>query len=330
MDTTQWNPGSLLALSGSYWQTFTLHTGVKLDLFTQLDQDTLSADEMADRLDADPRGMAMLLNALAAMQLIDKEDQRYSATEPALKFLSRRSPAYIGHMIMHHHYLTDSWRRMDEAVRSGQPLGLRVTDEDERRREAFLMGMYNLASQQAPEIAAALDLEDRKHLLDLGGGPGTYAIYFCKHYPALTADVLDLATTRKYAQKTIAEHALEGRIDFIEGDFVKEEITGTYDAVWISHILHSEGPDICQQIIRKAASVLETDGMLLAHDFILEDSMDKPLFPALFALNMLQATPHGQTYSERQIRDMFSNAGIHRIERPDYRGPTESNHTTSV
>jgi hypothetical protein len=29
-----WHPGTLLALSGSYWQTCALHAGVALDLFT--------------------------------------------------------------------------------------------------------------------------------------------------------------------------------------------------------------------------------------------------------------------------------------------------------
>ncbi len=32
MNATNWTPGSLLQLSGSYWQAFTLHAGVKLEL----------------------------------------------------------------------------------------------------------------------------------------------------------------------------------------------------------------------------------------------------------------------------------------------------------
>jgi hypothetical protein len=64
--------------------------------------------------------------------------------------------------------------------------------------------------------------------------------------------------------------------------------------------------------------------MIAVHDFILDDSMDGPLFPALFALNMLQGTQQGQTYSETQIRSMLEAAGIRRIQRLEYRGPTES------
>ena len=52
--------------------------------------------------------------------------------------------------------------------------------------------------------------------------------------------------------------------------------------------------------------------------------MDGPLFPALFSLNMLLGTAHGQCYSEEQITDMLSANGVGDIRRLPYRGLTES------
>ena len=72
MEKIDWNPGNLLQLSGSYWQALTLHAGVKLDIFSHLAQGPLSAEALAERLKADIRGMTILLNALSAMQLIEK------------------------------------------------------------------------------------------------------------------------------------------------------------------------------------------------------------------------------------------------------------------
>lgn len=43
MKSFDWNPGSLLEISGFYWKTCTLHTGVKLDIFTAIGSDILSA-----------------------------------------------------------------------------------------------------------------------------------------------------------------------------------------------------------------------------------------------------------------------------------------------
>lgn len=324
MNTTTWNPGSLLQVSGNYWQTFTLHTGVKLDLFTCLGDGPMTADRMAEKLGADERGTAMLMNALSAMGLLVKSGETYTSAEAAAQFLDRNSDAYIGHMILHHHHLTDTWARLDEAVISGKSLDSRNLASREQRREAFLMGMYNIASQQAPQIASVIDLEDRKWLLDLGGGPGTYAIHFCKHNPSLKAVVYDLPTTRPFAEQTIARHDVSDRVSFTPGNYVDEGIPGRYDAVWISHILHAEGPKGCDAILEKAVGALATGGIVLIHEFILDDTMDGPLFPTLFSLNMLQGTELGQSYTESQIRQMLEKSGLSDIERLNYVGPTES------
>ena len=324
MEASQWDPGSLLRLAGDYWQIFTLHTAVKLDVFTVMGDQTISARQIALKLNADDRGVTVLLNALSAMELLEKEGEEYRSVSAARRFLNRTAEGYIGHMILHHHHLTDTWSRMDEAVKSGKPLTSRIPANRDQRREAFLMGMYNIASQQAPAIASEVDLSDRKKLLDLGGGPGTYAIHFCKQNPSLEVVVFDLPTTRPFAEKTIEAHGLSGRIAFSPGDYTEDEISGRYDAVWISHILHAEGPDMCRQIIEKAAGTLAPGGLIVIHDFLLVDSMDGPLIPALFALNMLQGTESGQSYSEGQVRQMLKNAGVSDVRRLGYVGPTES------
>jgi hypothetical protein len=325
MNTTNWNPGTLLQLSGSYWQAFTLHTGVKLEIFSILSRAPMNAEQVARQIQADPRGTTALLNALAAMGLLEKQADTYSATSPAVAFLNKDAPDYVGHMIMHHHHLSGSWSRMDEAIRTGKPLSRRSSSTtNEERRQAFLMGMYNLASQQAPQIAASVNLKGRRHLVDVGGGPGTYAIHFCKQNPDLDAVVFDLPTTRPFAEKCIVQHGLSQRIRFSEGDFLTAEIPGRYDVAWMSHILHAESPEDCRRLILKTVGKLEAGGLILVHEFFLNDNMDGPLFPALFALNMLQGTERGQSYSEGQVRRMLQDAGITDIQRLPYTGPTES------
>jgi predicted O-methyltransferase YrrM len=324
MEKIVWNPVTLSMVSGSYWQACTLHAGVKLGLFSALEDCPVSADELSARMQLDRRGLTILLNALAAMDLLVKTKGQFDLTDAARRFLVKSSPDYAGHMIMHHHHLVSSWSQMDVAVRTGLPVRVSASRDDNVHREAFLMGMYNMASQQAPDIVSQIFLEGRKRLLDLGGGPGTYAIHFCQHNPQLSAVVFDLPTTQPFAENVIKKHNLSDRIAFVPGDYLKDAITGRYDVVWISHILHAEGRSVCETIIAKAAKALNPGGLMLVHDFILNDSMDGPLFPALFALNMLQGTSAGQSYSESQIRIMMEKAGIGDIQRLSYCGPTES------
>jgi SAM-dependent methyltransferase len=176
----------------------------------------------------------------------------------------------------------------------------------------------------APNIVPLIDLSSKRHLLDLGGGPGTYAIHFCKQYSQLNATVYDLPTTRPFADKTIRQFELTDRIQFAEGNYLNDPIEGRYDAIWLSHILHGEGPDDCRRIIQKAVNVLEPGGMIIIHDFILNNSMDGPLFPALFSLNMLLGTDSGQSYSEDQIIDMLADAGVKDTRRIAVQSPNDS------
>ncbi len=139
----------------------------------------------------------------------------------------------------------------------------------------------------------------------------------------LKATVFDLPTTRKFAEKTIASFNLSGRIRFKEGSYLDKNtaIEQEYDAAWLSHILHSEGPKEAESIVAKAVKALKPGGKILIHEFMLHNTMDGPLFPALFALNMLICTAEGQAYSEAQLREMLEKCGISNIHRIDMNSP---------
>ncbi len=317
MTPSSWTPTDLLQLSGSYWATCALHAGVKLELFTPLADSARSAKELAAMRQADPRGLAMLLDALTALALLEKQDDLYRAVPFAAQYLSRSSADYLGHIIMHHHHLMSGWSRLDQAVASGAPVVRKQVSrtDDATQRESFLMGMFNLASLMAPKIVPQIDLNGRKRLLDLGGGPGTYAIHFCKQNPQLDGVVYDLPTTRGFAEKTISRFELESRIGFHEGDYHQDPVPTGFDVAWLSHVLHADGPQACAVILRKAVEALEPGGLLLVQEFILDDRKDGPLFPALFSLNMLIGTEYGQAYAEGELAAMMTEAGLRDIKR---------------
>ena len=312
------NLPDLLQLSSYHWQTATLHAAVKLDVFTPLAASSRSAAELAKALGADQRGLEMLLHALVGLGLLTKEGELFSCTDCSKTWLSQDSVSYMGHIIMHHYNLVSGWHRLDEAVMTGGPVRPRLShDAAEQERTHFLMGMYNLASLIAPQLAARISLAGRTRLLDLAGGPGTYAIHFCKQNPALTAVVFDLPTTRPFAEQTIKKYGLTERIQFAEGDITLTRPEGSYDVVWVSHLLHSESPAKSAEIISTAARCLTSGGLLLIQEFILDDARTGPLFPALFSLNMLVGTPAGQAYSQSELVDIMIKAGlldVHRLQ----------------
>lgn len=258
----------------------------------------------------------MLLDALAALRLLDKTGERYAATRFAAEYLSRDAAGYLGHIILHHQHLVDSWSRLDEAVRDGRPVRRRVSHEpSEDERESFLMGMFNLAMLIAPRVARGVDLSGRRRLLDLGGGPGTYAVHFCQSNPGLSGVIFDLPETRPFAEQTLARFGMAQRIEFVGGDFIEGPLPRGCDVAWLSHVMHGEGPAGCARLLGNAVAALEPGGLLLVQEFILDAERAAPLFPALFSLNMLLGTPRGQAYSEPELVELMGRAGLVEITR---------------
>jgi len=319
----RWDAKKLLETSGYCWQSFTLQAGVKLDIFTAIGDSAVKGADLAKKLDADPRGLAMLLNALAAMGLVNKKGASYENSEAGKRFLVKGSEEYVGYMIAHFQHTVSAWTRLAEFVSTGKA-ALAEHDMTEAQRENFLMGMHTLASAVARNVASLIDLSACTHLLDLGGGPGTYAIHFCLANPFLKATIYDRPESEPYAMGMIRKFALPERIDFAGGNYLREEIPGTYDAAWMSHILHGEGPEDCIKILKKTVSALRPGGMVYVHDFILDDTLAQPLFPAIFSLNMLVNTSKGQSYSESQIKTMLSESGVKEIRRLEITGPNDS------
>jgi predicted O-methyltransferase YrrM len=307
-----WNAGKLLELSGGYWAGCALQTAVLLDVFTALDGGAKDERELAASLACDPRGFSMLATALAALGLVRREDEKIGASGETLKLLSRHSPDYLGFIIQHHAHLMPGWARLAEAVRTGRRTrdGSSSHTGSEAERESFLLGMFNIARLQAEKVAQALDLSGRKKLIDVGGGPGTYAVYFCRQNPELKATILDLPTTAPFAEKIVRQYGLEERIDFIGGDFLADALPKGRDVAWLSQVLHGETPADAMKLMRNAAACLEPGGLLCVQEFVLDDDRSGPAHAALFALNMLVGTEGGQTYTTRELADMMRAAGV--------------------
>ena len=109
-------------------------------------------------------------------------------------------------------------------------------------------------------------------------------------------------------EKTVERFGLSHRISFQEGDYTKEGINGKYDAVWLSHILHGESPEQCGQIVKKAVAALEPGGLIVIHEFILND-----IIKASEDYNLVECgfDPWGATDLATKL---FNNHGINMVE----------------
>ncbi len=307
-------PEDIMQMTSQYWAISTLFAAVELEIFDVVRDDAVSCDDLAKQIDCDAPSLARLLHAVTALGLLHKNGETYRTTELSRQHLCRDAKQYLGDIIQHHRHLAPSWLRLEEAVKTGAPVRKSSAARTEADRRSFLMGMFNMGTMFGPRIAANLDLSSCSRLLDLGGGPAAYSIAFCNANPQLHATVFDLPTTQPFADKTIADADLQDRIDFVPGDFVQDPLPSDNDAVWASHVLHGEGPENAAKVVKKAAGALRDGGLLIIHEFIVNDDESGPLFPTLFSLNMLQGTHGGKAYAQGELRQMMVDADLTRVQ----------------
>ena len=312
----EWTPNDLIGYSNKSWGICALHAAVELDIFTPLTDRSMTTEEMAETLKCSHRGLEALICAMCSLGLMSRSGNTVSLTPFSRQYLSRRSDDYIGFILLHHRELMPSFVQLDTAVREGRPTRVRgaMTPED---RKSFIMGMYNMASVRADQALRAVDFSGRKRLLDLGGGPGAYAVRFCQAYAGMEAVIFDLPSTKPMAESVVSKQGLADRISFVTGDFFKDDLPGGFDVVWISHILHSSDDAESALLLKKAMGCLNPGGLIASQEFILDDSRDGPVFSAMFGLNMLAGTPGGKVYTPSELKGLLEQAGAINVRQLD-------------
>lgn len=319
MADIKWNHQGFMGLTRGFWTLCAVQAGVELDLFTTLDSGDghkMTVADLAAKVGSDARATGMLVTALTSLGLLVRDGQEIGLTCESRQYLSTKSEEYYGHMLLHQSHIMPAWIRLGQAVKTGQRVAQATVAEsdDDRRREAFLMGMFNNARYQAGEVVKALDLSDQKTVLDLGGGPGTYAAEFCLRYPHLSAVIFDLPGSEPVAKKILARLGIAARVRFVAGDFNSDPLPGPFDVVFISQVIHQESPESAAALVSKAAGSVNKGGLMVIQEFFVDNDLTGPSASALFALNMLVNTLGGQAYTYEQVKDIMGKAGLSDIK----------------
>ena len=283
----------------------------RLDFFNALGESSLTADEVATRCNTQPRSTRMLLNACVALEVMEKEGDRYRNSPEARAALVRGSPTFMGDGVAHQHNLWHAWGRLHEAVRDNRRIGDRynLVEQPEIHRN-FIMAMHNRAVATAPALVEHLDLTGRHQLFDAGGGPGTYSIFLTRAYRGLRAIVFDLPQTVEITKEIIAEYGAGDNVTTRAGDYFKDDFGSGNDVVLLSAILHSMGPERSLGLLTKAHASLDSGGIAVVSEGLLDDDGTSPMRAVLFSLNMLVNTGEGQSYSGAEIIGLMESAGF--------------------
>jgi SAM-dependent methyltransferase len=292
-----------------------LLTAHELGIFTALGGGKHTSGGIASLLGTDPRATDRLMNALCAMGLLEKENGRFSNSPAAAQCLVEGSPGYLGGL-MHTVHLWDTWTTLTGAVKAGTGILPRPgSDGGEEWVSAFIAAMHDRAVRQAPAVVGQLDLAGVTRVLDVGGGSGAYAMAFVRAKAGLSAVVFDLPNVLPLTASYIERDGLSGQVSTVAGDYLRDDLGGGFDVVFLSAIIHSNSAGENAELIRKCARALRPGGCVVVQDFIMDEERVAPSHGAFFALNMLVGTEAGDTYTESEVSAWMIAAGLSGVSR---------------
>lgn len=303
----------IVDLSSAFYGSSVLFAVVELNVCGAIrDTPDPTAERLADVLGTSPRGTRLLLDAAVAIGLLTKDDAGcYGLTDGVVQALVPGAPHDLTKAILYNRDVMPAWSRLVQLARTGAPVErptLHLGD-DEGRTRRFAMAMHGRAMGIGTMVIPALGLPKGARVLDLAGGPGTYALLMAKQYPSLTVDTWDVPAISAIAKEITAPCG--DRIACHAGDYHTDVYPAEhYDAVTLFGCLHQESPEAIVSILRRAADALRPGGKVYVLDMMTDASHTKPAFSALFAVNMALTTDNGWVFSQSELDGWLAEAGF--------------------
>jgi precorrin-6B methylase 2 len=299
----------MLELARGYQGAAVLAAAADMDLFSALAAEALTAPVLAHRLSCNLRGLTILLDALTALQLLVKEEERYSLSPGADACLTASGPHSILDMAQHQANCLRRWVQLARVVKTGQPAERSPSVRGEKSdQEAFIGAMHNVSAPVADQVIGSIKPLHFRTLLDIGGASGTWTQAFLRACPAANAILFDLPEVISMAQRLLAEEGMAGRVKFVAGDFMTDPLPPGADLAWVSAIVHQNSRKQNRQLFAKAFHA--PTGRIVIRDILMHPARTHPVAGALFAVNMLVATEGGGTYTFEELREDLEAAGF--------------------
>jgi hypothetical protein len=270
-----------------------------------------TADELAAELGLDPLAAGKVVRALCAQGLVEAEGEGYRLAGELRPYFGRDGAGFSA-FLDHLHTMYEAWGANLEPWLRGE--GWTSPERTPERTRRFGVAMRAMGSQIARRVAAALDLEGVRTVLDVGGGWGQFARAICEIAPAVRATVLDIPQVAEAAPASLEGSGLADRIGWRGGDYLATDYGSGWDLVLLANILHQELAPEAAEIIRRAAVATASGGRVAVVDFAIDDAKREHLLGTLFAINMRS---FGDTWSEPELRGWMETAGLADVSRTD-------------
>ncbi len=310
-----WTDEEIQNIARSFQPACVLIAGAELDVFSRLAHNPMMASALAREIKSNQRATTILLDALSAMGLLVKQDDKYRVPDSVKLLLSENSGENVLPMVRHLGNCLRRWAQLSLVTKTGTPAERTASVRGESADlAAFIGAMHNFSDPVAAEVVARLQPLQFTRLLDIGGASGTWTIAFLQAVTKATAIIFDLPSVIPIAKQRIADTKLGDRVSYSGGDFYTDDLPTGADLAWLGAICHQNSREQNRTLFSRIHKALENEGAVVIRDVVMDSSHTSPPGGAFFAVNMLVATEGGGTYTFEEYIEDLREAGFKDVE----------------
>jgi hypothetical protein len=248
-------------------------------------QGGLTPDEVAEKTGLSRYAVQVLLESSLAIGTTLCKNGRFEASKAGWFLLN--DPMVRVNMSFNHDVNYLGWFRLEEALLSGKPEGLKtfgswstiyegLSSLPEQVQKSWFEFDHFYSDSAFDEALSIVFSHHPLTLLDVGGNTGRWALRCVGHSPDVAVTVMDLPQQLELMKKQIAGNPAAGRISGYGADLLSREarFPPGFDAIWMSQFLDCFSEEEVTSILARAAAVMRGSDRL----FIMDTFWDRQRF----------------------------------------------------
>jgi SAM-dependent methyltransferase len=260
-----------------------------------------TADDVAARTGLDPHGVRVVLDALVAWRIVERDGASGYALGPDAPDAAATA------QLRHHARAVRTWASTVETRLRGEPVGERGGPTDP---ELFIDALAVGARAAAPDVVDAClsRFPDTRSVIDLGGGHGEYSLEFARRGLQVTLQDLPVMVDVVRRRGVLAEAGVQ----LVAGSFFNGVPPGPFHLAFCAGITHTFDGKHNEMLFRNLRAAVSSRGGVAVVTFLRHR---QPLAD-VFAVQMMVNANGGDTHSEEEYRSWLGGAGFEADDAP--------------
>lgn len=283
-------------------------------VFGAINNDIKTPDTIAAVCGLHPRPLSQLLTLLVSMEYLTFDNERFSLTPMAKKWIAPDSPHSVHAIALYNNQVAWEWvSNLGDYLRTGK--GMESHDIfDAKQWQLYQDAMYAVARSEVREFVQRVPVTKKMtKILDIGGANGQYASVLCRKYPTLQATILDLEEAIEKAQPLSAD--VKKCISYQIGNALTDDLgKNQYDLVLLSNVAHHFTERQNEELTHRIANSLRSGGLFIVNEFIRPTFEDKPELVGSSSSLFFGLTSTSGNWTIKEIQSWQQVAGLKKFK----------------